>query len=169
VRRIIVDGHWFYVTLNLFHALQHFRSKDEERTLWADAICIQQTNPPEKGRQVQLMGKIYENSLRTLVWLGVDHDRIAIETTVFLKETSKLAGDLCEKYGSVTKIPMLSLEENPISQDPHEWDLFKKFINFKWFTRTWVCVLDTSHCHLIADNLLVSSSLSRSIQWYKRY
>jgi hypothetical protein len=59
LRRIIVDGHWFYVTLSLFQALQHFRSETEERTLWADAICIQQTNPPEKGRQVQLMGNYF--------------------------------------------------------------------------------------------------------------
>jgi hypothetical protein len=88
------------------------------------------------------MGKIYENSLGTLVWLGVDRDLVAAETTNFLKETSKLARDLCEKYGSVTKIPTLSQEENPICQDPHKWDLFKKFINFKWFTRTWVYVQD---------------------------
>jgi hypothetical protein len=36
IRRIIVDGHSFYVTLNLFHALQHFRDEHSERALWAD-------------------------------------------------------------------------------------------------------------------------------------
>jgi hypothetical protein len=111
------------------------------------------------------MGKIYENSLVTLVWLGLDHDSVAIETTDFLKETSKLARDLCEKYGSVTKIPTFSQEENPVSQDPHKWDLFKKFISFRWFTRTWICVFASSNCHLIANNLVVRTSLSRSIQW----
>lgn len=138
VRRIIIDGHWIYITLNLFLALQHFRKPDEERTLWADALCIQQTNPPEKGRQVQLMGQIYENSLRTLVWLGLDHDRIAVETTDFLKETSAVARSLCEKYGGVTKIPILSHEENPVSQDKRKWDFFQTFLGFAWFSRVWV-------------------------------
>ena len=138
LRRIIVDGHWFFVTLNLFHALQHFRDEREPRTLWADAICIQQTNPPEKGRQVQLMGKIYENSLRTLVWLGPDPQGVAIETIDFLKSTSWIARALIDRYGSVTKIPALDSHDNPVSQDPRKWQLFKDFLDFVWFTRTWV-------------------------------
>lgn len=163
VRRIIVDGQWIHVTLNLFHALQHFRLKDSERTLWADAICIQQTNPPEKGRQVQLMGQIYENSTCTLVWLGMDHEGIAVETTNFLKRTSKTAAELCEVYGSVVKIPTLSREENPISQDQHDWDLFKKFIGFKWFTRTWVSN-SVSHSVTHSNSLIVSPSQPKSAQ-----
>lgn len=138
LRRIIVDGHWFYVTLNLFHALQHFRDEREERTLWADAICIQQTNPPEKGRQVQLMGQIYENSERTLVWLGADPQGVAIETVDFLKSTSWIARALVDRYGSVTKIPALNRHDNPVSQDPRKWKLFEDFLNFPWFNRVWV-------------------------------
>src|SRR5436305_2958395 len=100
-RRIIVDGHSFYTTLSVFDALQQFRDETATKTLWVDAICIEQTNLPEKGRQVQSMGKIYENGLRTLVWLGPDQLGIAKETTAFIKSTSQVARDLCRRYGSI--------------------------------------------------------------------
>ena len=138
IRRILVDGHWIYVTLNLFHALQHFRKRSEPRTLWADAICIQQMNPREKGMQVQLMGRIYENSHSTLVWLGPDLQGIAISTTDFLKQVSQVSRDLNEKYGGARHIPNLSPEENPVPQDVDKWASYKKFLDHKWFTRCWV-------------------------------
>jgi hypothetical protein len=106
--------------------------------LWADAICIQQTNPPEKGRQVQLMGKIYENSSRTLVWLGMDDERIAIEATDFFKNQSGYARDLVQKYGSTADIPNLTGAENPISRDRSKWALWPKFLNYAWHSRVWV-------------------------------
>ena len=40
--------------------------------VWIDAICIDQENPEERGRQVQLMAKIYSNALCVIVWLGED-------------------------------------------------------------------------------------------------
>jgi hypothetical protein len=138
IRRILVDGHWIYVTLNLFHALQHFRHAKEERTLWADAICIQQLNTREKGMQVQLMGRIYENSCKTLVWLGLDHNGTAVEATNFLKEVSQVARDLDKKYGGARHIPNLTREENPVRQDTEKWAIYKKFLDNSWFTRTWV-------------------------------
>ncbi|RDI76617.1 hypothetical protein Vi05172_g13390 [Venturia inaequalis] len=137
-RRIIVGGHSFYVKLNLFAALQHFRDATTTRTLWVDSICIQQTDPPEKGRQVQLMGKIYENGLRTLVWLGVDSLGKASEAVDFLKSTSQVARDLSERYGNILKTPALPGDQNPVSQDIEQWKLFREFVNLPWFSRVWV-------------------------------
>jgi hypothetical protein len=84
------------------------------------------------------MGKIYEHSLRTLVWLGVDNDGVAVELAEFLKEISQTAAELIKKYGTVTKIPNLSKEENPVRQDPEKWAIYKTFLDFTWFTRAWV-------------------------------
>lgn len=137
-RRIIVDGHSFYVKLNLFAALQHFRDPNVIRALWVDSICIQQTDPPEKGRQVQLMGKIYENGLRTLVWLGADNFGMAPEAVDFLKSTSQVARNLSERYGNILKTPALPEDQNPVSQDIEKWQLFGKFVNLPWFSRVWV-------------------------------
>ncbi|KAK3353925.1 heterokaryon incompatibility protein-domain-containing protein [Lasiosphaeria hispida] len=48
---------------------------DELRScwLWADAICIDQSNDGERTHQVQLMGAIYRAAKRPVVWLG-DND-----------------------------------------------------------------------------------------------
>ena len=77
---IIVEGHYFEVTENLYQALRFLRGSDEKRVLWADAICIDQTNIAEKNYQVQLMRDIYKNAQRTLIWLwrrnGGDEERL---------------------------------------------------------------------------------------------
>ncbi|KIV99177.1 hypothetical protein, variant [Verruconis gallopava] len=84
------------------------------------------------------MGQIYENSQRTLIWLGLDDQGVALETFDFLKSTSWIARALVDQYGSVTKIPALSKHENPVSQHPRKWKLFKEFLKLAWFSRVWV-------------------------------
>ncbi|KXX81060.1 Heterokaryon incompatibility protein 6, OR allele [Madurella mycetomatis] len=44
--------------------------KGELRVLWADAICINQDDKEEKTAQVPLMGDIYTNCSKVIVWLG---------------------------------------------------------------------------------------------------
>jgi hypothetical protein len=46
--------------------------------LWADAMCINQTDLLEKNQQVPLMRQIYSNSKKTLIWLGPDVNDYAI-------------------------------------------------------------------------------------------
>ncbi|KAH8665719.1 heterokaryon incompatibility protein-domain-containing protein [Tricladium varicosporioides] len=67
---IYVDGVQFPVTVNLHAALLRLRHQSIERILWADAICINQENKPEKEQQIQFMAKIYAQAKSVLVWLG---------------------------------------------------------------------------------------------------
>jgi hypothetical protein len=60
------------LTPNLKQALQHIRLPDSVRPIWADAVCINQTNLQERGQQVKLMGQIYSKAGRVLIWLGTD-------------------------------------------------------------------------------------------------
>ena len=69
---IYVDGDQLLITRNLYAALLRLRDHSFERMVWIDAICIDQENPEERGRQVQLMAKIYSNALCVIVWLGED-------------------------------------------------------------------------------------------------
>src|SRR6186713_776190 len=41
----------FHITTNLESCLRHLRSETGSRTLWADAICINQQDGEEKGHQ----------------------------------------------------------------------------------------------------------------------
>ncbi|KAJ8126432.1 hypothetical protein O1611_g7208 [Lasiodiplodia mahajangana] len=78
---IVVNGVTFPATQNLHAALRRLReqirsSGDNEgrRTLWVDAICINQQDTGEKNHQVQLMGDIYSQTTNGLLWLGEQPD-----------------------------------------------------------------------------------------------
>jgi hypothetical protein len=63
-----------HITQNLHEALLRLRLKDQPRTIWVDAICINQDDGIEKGIQVQMMQQIYANALQVIVWLGEESD-----------------------------------------------------------------------------------------------
>jgi hypothetical protein len=43
-------------------------------TIWADSICINQTDLLERNHQVRLMGLIYERAHTVFIWLGLGSD-----------------------------------------------------------------------------------------------
>ncbi|KAH8679447.1 heterokaryon incompatibility protein-domain-containing protein [Ilyonectria robusta] len=76
-RRVYCDGKIIHITPNCESALRHLRLKKKKRTLWIDALCINQNSNTERSRQVPLMGDIYESASRVLIWLGPGSDEIA--------------------------------------------------------------------------------------------
>jgi len=58
------------VTRNCFNALTSLRRPDAARSLWVDAICIDQTDVAEQSVQVKIMNKVYARGLRTVIYLG---------------------------------------------------------------------------------------------------
>ncbi|KAL8335352.1 hypothetical protein RB598_009515 [Gaeumannomyces tritici] len=63
-------GKWT-VTPNLRGALTTLRHQTTEpRTLWVDALCIDQSNKNERSSQVRVMRDIYAQASRVVVWLG---------------------------------------------------------------------------------------------------
>ncbi|KXH63427.1 hypothetical protein CNYM01_12903 [Colletotrichum nymphaeae SA-01] len=72
---IHVDGKILFVTEKLLEALNYLRRDYEDRILWVDAICIDQSNVQERGHQVGWMGNLYAHADRVLCWLGhVQHN-----------------------------------------------------------------------------------------------
>ncbi|KLU86792.1 hypothetical protein MAPG_05802 [Magnaporthiopsis poae ATCC 64411] len=67
---IEIESRTHAVTPNLHQALRSLRRSDEDRMLWVDAICIDQTNDKERGHQVGQMTLIYRLAERVLIWLG---------------------------------------------------------------------------------------------------
>lgn len=71
---ITCDGQHLLVTPNCHDALRRLRYRSRERTLWIDAICIDQQkgdiSTQERLRQVARMGDIYEKASRVVIWLG---------------------------------------------------------------------------------------------------
>jgi hypothetical protein len=67
---MVVNKQLVHIPRNLEKALQNFKSLTTPRTLWADAICINQSNMKERTHQVELMAKIYESASKVLIWLS---------------------------------------------------------------------------------------------------
>jgi len=77
-RSITVDGDVFQVTTNLEEGLRALRYRRKSRTLWVDAICINQQNVAEKNFQVPLMSSIYREAVRVVAWMGPSNPAIAL-------------------------------------------------------------------------------------------
>ncbi|OBT67383.1 hypothetical protein VE03_03077 [Pseudogymnoascus sp. 23342-1-I1] len=66
---IELESQAFRVTPHLENALRHLRLPSKDRTMWIDAVCINQSDDVERGEQVMLMKQIYESCTGNLVWL----------------------------------------------------------------------------------------------------
>jgi hypothetical protein len=58
------------ITANLASALKHLRSAHQTKTLWGDALSINQADIPERNSQLQRMQQIYKYATSVVVWLG---------------------------------------------------------------------------------------------------
>jgi heterokaryon incompatibility protein (HET) len=67
---ITVGGKPFQATTTVRSALRRLRSYQDSRTLWVDAICINQEDREEKTQQVMLMRHIYSSAKSVQVYLG---------------------------------------------------------------------------------------------------
>ncbi|KAN0110739.1 HET domain containing protein [Hyaloscypha variabilis] len=70
VETIWVDQAALKITASLSAALHDLRDTRNSFFLWADGICINQNDDDEKGFQVRLMGRIYEEATNTIIYLG---------------------------------------------------------------------------------------------------
>jgi hypothetical protein len=70
-----IEGASLKVTTNLELALRYLRLPDKPRTIWVDAICIDQSNIEERNQQVRLMKSIYSSCAVDLVWIGESDKR----------------------------------------------------------------------------------------------
>jgi hypothetical protein len=68
------------ITENLDVALRRLRLPDKKRRLWADAVCINQSNEKEKATQIPLMVHVFRGAKRVLAWLGHVGQRAGEET-----------------------------------------------------------------------------------------
>lgn len=81
------SGKAVFVTPNCLFAMRRLRLSTETRVVWIDAVCINQSNIPERNAQVRMMPTIYEGATRVIVYLGED-DGDSIEAMDYINEMS---------------------------------------------------------------------------------
>ncbi|CAO1600175.1 hypothetical protein XANCAGTX0491_003878 [Xanthoria calcicola] len=137
-RQILCNGRLLDVTVSLYGALQRLRRLPEngDRNLWADAICIDQSNTVERSSQVSMMASIYERATAVHVWLGEDVQGHAQSAFELIDEINVYHDD-----GSISDEESMSYQwpdQPPSDQsflDPRRWKHLQALSRLPWFER----------------------------------
>jgi Heterokaryon incompatibility protein (HET) len=73
-KSITLNGIPVLVTTNLYRALKRLRARPGILRIWIDALCIDQSSAEEKSSQIPLMGKIYSQAEKVLIWVGEEEE-----------------------------------------------------------------------------------------------
>lgn len=119
---VLVDGKQLEVTTNLESALRHLRDPSRKQQVWADAICIDQTNDTEKAQQVSQMGEVYKLARHTIIYLG---------------EPTQQSDLLLPYARSIYNLLGISPKVIPMEKEANHTDLVS-VLNRPWFTRVWI-------------------------------
>jgi hypothetical protein len=84
------------VSENLHEALQRIRLPSERRTIWIDAISINQADVAERSQQVGAMRNIFSHATNVVVWLG-EMSMTSNRAMAFLKEMGEDAAGRSEE------------------------------------------------------------------------
>ncbi|KAJ0356102.1 hypothetical protein COL154_011171 [Colletotrichum chrysophilum] len=139
---IQIDGIDVRITDNLAEALTQVRNAypGAPQRIWADALCINQSNTAEKNRQVPLMGNIYSLAKTTTIYLGplspgietifkAVHDSKPGFVTVDAAGDSRIA--LAKDLQQLKKFDVKGGSEPPAAA-------IDELLQRPWFTRVWV-------------------------------
>lgn len=130
----------FKATPSLESALRNLRHRDSERTMWIDAICINQNDVAERTAQVKQMQDIYAHASHLVVWVGAASE----------SEDSDLGMETCRQVGEELKegdhwdidLANVSLIKDPHQRkeafDPKPWVAANRLFRRNWFDRVWV-------------------------------
>jgi len=94
---------------------------------WADSICINQIDVPEKNQQIPLMKDIYGSSQKTISWVGeeTDFSNQAIDHLFSMANNSELPYQ--KRWTS-----------HPIITNVQAWDALRKFCELQFWNRIWI-------------------------------
>jgi hypothetical protein len=104
-------------------ALKYLRLPNQTRTLWIDAICIDQDNYEERNQQVQMMARIYTRAKEVCIWLGEDSDESKTAIDFIHDEIMELKNfdTICSDKSYTDK-----------------WRALMMLMQRDWFSRRWV-------------------------------
>lgn len=159
-KSITVQGETMEVTANLEAALRHLRSRCESRSLWVDAVCINQKDMAERKHQVGMMGTIYRDAEKVITWLG----------TGVHEDTIRLIRDMggCpDQHWDSNRYP---------STDPETTSLVIRLYGFlketEWYQRIWTvqeAVLASSITYVCGSDVFENGEIDGLIQSFNTH
>lgn len=124
---------------NLHSALKGLRHPTCARTLWVDAVCINQNDIDERNAQVLRMGDIYSLAARVVIWLGpeADDSTHALSTIGYFGDQVEhtMNGVLGDSPGASE--PNWWQPQCSLPYDARTWSSLTALLSRAWFSRTW--------------------------------
>lgn len=125
---------------NLDTALRHFRYPDRTRTMWIDAVCINQGDEDEKSKQIRRMGDLYKAAHRVVVWLGAasEDSALACSALAYLGAQMVVTKDNrgLRHPEAVEKDWCFARHELPYEE--LTWQAIHSLLARPWFERLWI-------------------------------
>jgi len=140
---IYCDGKRISIPSNLHSALCHLRYSTKVRVLWADALCIDQSDWNERGQQVKFMKAIYSRAQGVLVWVGEETKDVekALQTLSRCAPSWTMYNDdfvLQRRYDRNRAGFDFSTMYSATFFSNIEWEPVVQLLERPWFTRVWV-------------------------------
>jgi len=166
-QNVRIGSHVVSLTESLVIALEHLQHHEKTLRVWADAICINQSDDAEKSKQVQMMSLIYKSAALVTAWLGPEGDDSdkAIKQLQDFKERALSAIDQIDEIEDTFESGRLK-QSDGISEQPHKQSIeflpVKKLLERPWFDRIWVlqeAVLNDHTLFLAGQSCLEPSAL----------
>ena len=146
----MVDGYFFNAFANLTYSLGRLLDLSEtgscsSKLLWADQICIDQSNHRENSHQVQFMQAIYKAAERTFVVLSTPSrafetaERGEVALRMLLNDWTCRPSSFNISINSRACINLMEAFEKMDSRHALEMLAFcKDLLEAKWWKRAWV-------------------------------
>ncbi|KAK5653071.1 hypothetical protein OQA88_9357 [Cercophora sp. LCS_1] len=148
-RTILINGKQHQIQESLALALHRYRRlgctytrrererwKGKAEYIWADGICIDQSNIAEKTTQVTLMGDIYSRARRVFVDLGFVPDNWI--AALHLMKSIEYTTQFATPHGSLIHENLLFGDFEIPPPDHIAWRALGYLMGMPWFKRTWV-------------------------------
>ncbi|KAL8774318.1 MAG: hypothetical protein Q9209_001069 [Squamulea sp. 1 TL-2023] len=130
------------VTENLYTALKHLRDTSSPRTLWVDAVCINQLDNEERSQQVAKMADIYKLAAKVIIWLGPEADDSTTALKAFKTIASKINVDWSHHAISLANVEdtdsdWLDMTTRAPFSDTTYFSI-ARLLDRPWFSRLWI-------------------------------
>ncbi|RDW69991.1 hypothetical protein BP5796_08388 [Coleophoma crateriformis] len=128
---IFLNGVKVLVRDNLYNFLVQASTIDafgQESWWWVDAICINQNDSAEKPSQLKLMGDIYKEATKVIVWLGVE-----TEQSRSAADSIRHLYDMRWTWDTDDDLQFRKLR----TSNQVDWAAVQNLLLLPWWTRVW--------------------------------
>lgn len=128
-----VNGQCLILTSSLHRVFIELQRRGYRGKVWADAVCIDQSNDEEKSVQIPLMGKIYRNAYEVFAWLGQGRPDQRLKSGLIM--------DLCDLLSGIAPsksfVDVIKATGPLPHQDDTVWNELAEMLMSTWFDRLW--------------------------------